>query len=137
MFGLSLTAIKFIAAGIVVAAIIAVAVAYRHELIEKGKNIVYAEDNAARVKAQEKQIADDAQRVEDLQEQARKLSAQGRQVKVELRDQIKYVQTTCPKDGAGDPRLKQFNDWLLTRPPYDSRSTGDRRTPETAVPKAR
>lgn len=116
---------KFVGIGLVVALVAAGALAYRHELIEKGKNIIYAEDNAARVKAQEKQIADDAQRVADLQEQARKLGAAGRQIKKE----IHLVKGSCPNDGAGDPRLKQFNDWLRSRPPYDSRAAGDRRTP--------
>lgn len=126
-------AIKGIVVGVGVLAIAAGALAYRHELIEKGKNIVYAQDNAARVKAQEKQIADDAERVADLQEQARKLGAAGRQIKKE----IHLVQGSCPNDGAGDPRLKQFNDWLRSRPPYDSRPADDRWEIETAVPKAR
>lgn len=124
---------KLIAIGLAVVAISIGALAYRHELIEKGKNLVYAEDNAARVKAQEKQIADDAQRVADLQEKTRQLGSQGRQIKKE----IQLVQGPCVKDGADDARLKQLNDWLQSRPPYDSRSPGDRRAPETAVPKAR
>ena len=128
-----LTIAKFVGIGLVVALVAAGAFMLRHELIEKGKNYVYAQDNAARVKAQEKQIADDTQRVADLQEQARRLASQGRQIKKE----IHLVQGPCANDGAGDPRLKQFNDWLLSRPPTNSGPADNRRPPETAVPKTR
>lgn len=113
--------LKIAGIGIAVVAIVAGALAYRHELIEKGKNIVYAQDNAARVKAQDKQIADDAERVADLEERARKLSALGRQVKKE----IERVPGPCIKDGADDPRLQQFDQWLRSRPPYNSRAPSD------------
>lgn len=126
-----LTIAKLVGIGLVVALVTGGAFMLRHELIEKGKNIVYAEDNAARVKAQEKQIADDAQRVADLQEQARRLSAAGRQIKKE----IQRVPAPCIKDGADDARLQQFDQWLRSRPPHDSRAAGDRREAETAVPK--
>lgn len=126
-----LTILKFVGIGLVVALVLGGAWMLRDELIAKGKNIVYAQDNAARVRAQDEQIAGDAQRVADLQENNRKLAAAGKTIKKE----IQLVAGPCTNDGAGDPRLKLFDDWLQRRPPYDSRSPGDRRPPETALPK--
>jgi hypothetical protein len=121
---------KLVGGGLIVAIVVGGAFMLRHELIEKGKNIVYAQDNAARLKAQDEQIAGDQLRIEDLQEANRRRVLEGSTIK----ETIRVVQGPCTKDGADDARLKQFHDWLRTRPPYDSRSTDDRRPAKTAVP---
>lgn len=130
MFGLSATAIKLIVVGIVIAILIGLFIKYRDSLIQMGKNVVYAEDNAARVEAQDKQIKDDANRVVALNAFIDQLQIDGSQIK----EKIRVVQGPCTKDGADDVRLREFNQWLRTRPAYDNGTSGNRLAPQTAVP---
>lgn len=110
MFGISVT--RLVVYGIITAAVIGVLFMLRHELIEKGKNLVYAEDNAALVKAQQKQTADDAERLKAQGVYIEHLESQGTQIK----EKIRYVQAPCIGDGAADPRLGDVVDWLRGRP---------------------
>lgn len=121
--------------GIAVAliAIAAGALAYRHELIEKGKNIVYAEDNAALVKAQKAQIENDAKLVVDQKIYIDHLESKGEVIK----ENIRYVQAPCVKDGADDPRLGDVVDWLRRGKPADSLQAPGGPSPQREVPPPR
>lgn len=130
MFGISVT--RLIIYGIIAAAVIGVLFMLRHELIEKGKNLVYAEDNAARVKAQEKQTADDAVRIRDQQKAIADLTNSGNTVK----ERIKYVQGPCKNDGSDDPRLGMFDEWLRGRS-GDNGAAGGGPPPKGTMPAAR
>lgn len=106
MFGISTA--RLVIYGIIAAIVLGGAFMLRHELIEKGKNLVYAEDNAALVKAQKAQIENDGKLVVDQKAYIDHLESKGEVVK----ENIRYVQAPCVKDGADDPRLGDVVDWL-------------------------
>lgn len=119
----------------VVLAVGAVLWTVRNELIAKGKNIVYAQDNAALVEQQKKQASDDAERIKSQGVYIEHLESQGTQFK----ETIKYVQvpaTACKDDGATDPRLGSFGEWLQLRSKNDSGAAPGGRPAQGPVPKA-
>lgn len=124
---------KFVGIGLFVALVVGGAFMLRHELIEKGKNLVYAEDNAALVKAQKEQIANDARLVEEQKHYIADLQRSGVQVK----ETIRVVQAPCKNDGRGDPRLDDTADWVRGRLTGDRFPSPDRRPAEGAVSAAR
>lgn len=109
MFGISTA--RLVIYGIVAAVVLAGAFMLRHELIEKGKNIVYAEDNAARVKAQDEQSARDRATLDSQRKYIERLELSG----VQIKETIRVVQGPCKDDGVGDPRFGLFNEWLKLR----------------------
>ncbi len=108
----SIAVLKIIGVGILVLIIAGGAWMLRDELIEKGKNLVYAQDNAAIVKAQQQQTKDDAERLKGQAVYIEHLEAQGTQIK----EKIRYVQAPCVGDGTTDSRLGDVVDWLRGRP---------------------
>lgn len=112
----SLATIKLIGLAIGIAIVVGLAIAYRDSLIEKGKNIIYAEDNAALVLAQKKQIENDTALVRDQKVYIDHLESAGGTVK----EKIRYVQGPCIKDGADDPRLGDTVDFLRGEQAPDS-----------------
>lgn len=99
--------------GVLVVLLIVGSVLYtvRDELIAKGENIIKAQDNAALVKAQAEQAARDKILVEHQNAYIVDLQNQG----VKIKETIRVVQAPCVGDGAGDPRLGLFDDWVRTR----------------------
>ena len=105
------------------------AYALRHELIEKGKNIVYAQDNAARVKAQQDQMRRDALLVTAQNEYINQLQNSG----IEVKEKIRVVQGPCVKDGTDDPRLGDTIDWLRSRSPNNNNAASSGSPAQRAV----
>lgn len=105
------TMVKAAAIGIVVLIVVGMAWMLRNELIEKGENIIKAQDNAALVKAQQEQTARDAVLIASQNSYINDLQNAGTAVK----EKIRVVQAPCTGDGAGDPRLGIFNDWMRSR----------------------
>lgn len=105
------TMVKAAAIGIVVLIVVGMAWMLRNELIEKGENIIKAQDNAALVKAQQEQTARDAVLIASQNSYINDLQNAGTAVK----EKIRVVQAPCTGDGAGDPRLGILNDWLQQR----------------------
>ncbi len=91
----------------------------RAALIEKGMNIIKAEDNAALVKANAEQMARDKILVEHQNAYINDLQNQG----VQIKEKIRYVQAPCDKDGLGDPRLGLFDEWVRSRRQGDNSQT--------------
>lgn len=127
MFGISTA--RLVIYGIVAIVVLGGAFMLRHELIEKGKAIVYAEDNAARVKAQEDQIRRDAATVDSQRKYIERLELSG----VQIKETIRVVQGPCKDDGAGDPRFGLFNEWLKLRRQGDNGTAPDRPALKGAV----
>lgn len=127
MFGISTA--RLIIYGIVAAIVLGGAFMLRHELIEKGKNIVYAQDNAARLKAQEEQAKRDALLIASQNSYIVDLQNSGSTVK----EKIRVVQAPCDKDGLGDPRLGLFNDWLQLRRAGDNGAPNGGPAPKGAL----
>lgn len=103
----------------------------RAELIAKGENIIKAQDNAALVKAQQEQSARDAVLIASQNAYINDLQNAGTAVK----EKIRVVQAPCTGDGAGDPRLGIFNDWLRSRA-GDSGPANGGTQPKAPVPAA-
>lgn len=120
---------------VLVALLVVGAILYtvRAELIEKGKNIVYAEDNAARVKAQEEQAVRDRATLDSQRKYIERLELSG----VQIKEQIRVVQAPCDKDGLGDPRLGLFDDWMRARRAGDNGAPNGGPPPQGAVPAPR
>ncbi len=99
--------------GILVVLLVVGSVLYtvRAALIEKGENIIKAQDNAALVKANAEQMARDKILVEHQNAYINDLQNQG----VQIKEKIRYVQAPCDKDGLGDPRLGLFDEWVRSR----------------------
>ncbi len=83
----------------------------RAALIEKGENIIKAQDNAALVKANAEQMKRDAILVEHQNAYINDLQNQG----VRIKETIRVVQGPCKDDGLGDARLKLFDEWVRSR----------------------
>lgn len=127
-----LTIAKFVGIGLAVVIVLGGAFMLRHELIEKGKAYVYAQDNAARVKAQEEQTARDRATLDQQRKYIERLELSG----VQIKEQIRVVQAPCDKDGLGDPRLGLFDDWMRSRRAGDNRAPDGGPPAQGAVPKA-
>ncbi len=125
-----LTILKFVGIGLVVALVAGGAWMLRNELIEKGKNIVYAQDNAARLKAQDEQTARDKVLIDAQNNYINDLQNQG----VQIKEKIRVVQGPCTKDGTDDPRLGDLSDWLRSRPPRDNGEANRGRPAQGAMP---
>ena len=126
----ALTILKFVGIGLLVLLVVGGAYMLRHELIEKGKAIVYAQDNAARVKAQDEQTARDALLITAQNSYINDLQNQG----VQIKEKIRVVQGPCIKDGTDDPRLGDLSDWLRSRPPRDYGEANRGRPPQGGMP---
>lgn len=109
---MSLATLKIIGVAILIALLAGGAWMLRDELIAKGENIIKAQDNAALVKAQKDQTARDAVLIASQNAYINDLQNAGTAVK----EKIRVVQAPCTGDGAGDPRLGIFNDWMRSRP---------------------
>ena len=101
----------------------------RAELIDKGENIVKAQDNAALVKAQADQARRDAVLIASQNSYINDLQNAGTAVK----EKIRVVQAPCTGDGAGDPRLGIFDDWMRSRA-NDNGAAASGRQPKAALP---
>lgn len=128
MFGISVA--RLVIYGVIAAIVLGGAFMLRHELIEKGKNLVYAQDNAARVKAQDEQAARDAVLIASQNGYINDLQNQG----VQIKEKIRVVQGPCIKDGTDDPRLGDLSDWLRARPSRNSGTADSGRPPQGAMP---
>lgn len=125
-----LTILKFVGIGVVVLLILGGAWMLRNELIEKGKNIVYAQDNAALVKAQKEQATRDAILIASQTSYINDLQNAGTVVK----EKIRVVQAPCVNDGRGDPRLDDTADWVRGRLTADPFQTPGGPQPKAAMP---
>lgn len=130
MFGISVT--RLVIYGIIAAVVIGVLFMLRHELIEKGRNLVYAEDNAARVKAQDEQAVRDKTLIAAQNSYIVDLQNSGQTVK----ERIRVVQAPCDKDGLGDPRLDDAADWVRGRLQGNSGQTNDQSKAGGSLPAA-
>ncbi len=99
--------------GILVVLLIVGSILYtvRAALIEKGENIIKAQDNAALVKANAEQMARDKILVDHQNAYIVDLQNQG----VKIKETIRVVQGPCKDDGLGDARLKLFDEWVRSR----------------------
>jgi hypothetical protein len=122
MLGLIPSWVKVAGACAVVAIISVVLFDLRHELIEKGKNIVYAQDYAETIKAQKEQAKKDAKLIEDQTSYIIALENS----KTTVKEKVRVVQAPCDKDGRGDPRLDDAADWVRNRllPPGPGQAPG-------------
>lgn len=125
-----LTIAKFVGIGLLVALVLGGAFMLRHELIEKGKNLVYAQDNAALLKAQKEQAARDALLIASQNSYINDLQNSGSTVK----EKIRVVQAPCTNDGRGDPRLDDTADWVRGRLAADPLQAPGEPQPKAAMP---
>jgi hypothetical protein len=126
----SLTALKFIGVGILVLLVVGGAWMLRDELIDKGMNLVKAQDNAALVKAQADQAKSDALRIAAQNDYINLLQSSGNSVK----EKIRVVPSqTCLDDGRSDPRVGDTVDWLRGGS-ADSVAPDGRPQPQAAMP---
>lgn len=103
-----LTLAKYAGFGLLILLVLGGAFMLRDELIEKGMNIVKAQDNAALVKAQQEQATRDAVLIASQNAYINDLQNSSANVK----ERIRVVQAPCKDDGAGDPRVRDTVDWL-------------------------
>lgn len=127
---LGISTLRLVVYGIIAAVVLGGAWMLRDELIDKGKNLVYAQDNAAILKAQKQQAADDAQRLKAQAVYIEHLEASAATVKEKIRV-VQVPSSACKDDGRSDPRLGDTVDWLRS-----SRSSGPMAAPDRqlAVP---
>ncbi len=104
----------------------------RDSLIEKGENIIKAQDNAALVKAQQEQSARDAVLIRAQNEYINDLQSSGQTVK----ERIRVVQAPCANDGLGDPRLGDTLDWVRKQLQGGGGPANGGAKPPAAVPSA-
>ena len=127
------TIAKLVGGGLIVLIVGVLLWTVREELIQKGENIIKAQDNAALVKAQKDQIANDARLVSQQKEYIAELQASGTQIK----ERIRVVAAPCAKDGADDPRLRDTVDWLRGRGTPNSLPAGGGPAAQGTVPPPR
>lgn len=105
----------------------------RDALIEKGMNIVQAQNNAAIVKAQAEQESKDKVTINQQRKYIERLEESG----VKIVQQVRNVPGPCTNDGRGDTRLDAISDWvrdsLQQRPGGAEGATGT----QGAVPSSR
>jgi hypothetical protein len=126
------SAVKIGAVLVVLLIVGAILWAVRAELIDKGENIIKAQDNAALVKAQQDQAKRDAVLIASQNAYINDLQNAGTAVK----EKIRVVQAPCVGDGRDDPRLGDTVDWLRAIPAGGISATGGSQ-PQTAVPPPR
>lgn len=80
----------------------------RDSLIDKGMNIVYAQNNAAILKAQADQTSKDKATLDQQRKYIERLELSG----VQIKETVRETQAPCKGDGVGDPRLDAVGDWV-------------------------